>query len=129
MLVGDRLRARRIHLGLAITSVAEGLGIEPRAYEEYEAGVVQAPASLLAEIANLLDIPVLWFFQDIVGRGGEDERATPCLASPPSYRVATMDERILFLAESFRNLDLEGQQHLLAIAAALSRSKQQQARE
>jgi hypothetical protein len=36
--------------------------------------------------------------------------------------VATLEERAEFLAASFRKLDLEGQQHLLAIASALSRT-------
>jgi hypothetical protein len=30
-----------------------------------------------------------------------------------------LEDRMRFLAESFRKLDLEGQQHLLAIAGAL----------
>jgi hypothetical protein len=44
------------------------------------------------------------------------------VASPhEAYRVATLEERVEFLADSFRKLDLEGQQHLLALAGALSR--------
>jgi hypothetical protein len=40
-----------------------------------------------------------------------------CIGSP------TMEQRLHFLTESFRELDLEGQQYLLTIIGALSLSK------
>jgi transcriptional regulator with XRE-family HTH domain len=120
--VGERLRTRRSDLGLSADSVAEELGIAPDAYADYESGAREAPALVLAEIASLYGVPVLWLFQDVVGRKQEHRLAAPRSSGPaPSYRVATVDERVGYLAECFRKLDLEGQQHLLAIAAELTR--------
>jgi hypothetical protein len=75
---------------------------------------------MLSQIAELLGVSVLWFFQDITFEAETSEPA----ASPPGgvYRVATLDDRMRFLADAFRKLDLEGQQHLIAIAGALSQT-------
>lgn len=120
IMVGRRLRARRIELGYEVDHVADELGISPSVYDHYEAGSDQAPALLLARLADLFVVPVLWFFKDMCA--SEEDGAPACLGPPRSYRIATVDERIGFLAASFRELDLEGQQYLLAIADALGRS-------
>ena len=50
-----------------MTALSEGraidkLGIDPSAYDAYEAGGEQAPARMLSQIAELLEVSVLWFF-------------------------------------------------------------------
>jgi transcriptional regulator with XRE-family HTH domain len=115
--IGDRLRSRRTHLGLTTSSVAQELGIDPQAYEAYEAGTEQTPALLLTQIAEVFSVPVFWFFQDVAFEAAD---AQPSLKG--AYRVATLEERMLFLTDSFRKLDLEGQQHLLAVAGALAQT-------
>ena len=123
VLVGDRLRARRTHLGLAIESVAEQLGVEPGTYERYEDGIDQAPALLLTEVAEKLGVPVLWFFQDVIAQDVPEETgATVVTDSAPVYQVATIEDRLQAMADRFRKLDFQGQQHLLSIASALARS-------
>src|SRR5262245_45061778 len=118
--VGERIRNRRVHLGFSNKMLADALGIDPSAYDAYEAGGEQAPARILSQIAELLGVPVLWVFQDVT----LEEEAAEAAASRPGgvYRVATLEERMGFLAESFRKLDLEGQQHLIAIAGALTKT-------
>jgi transcriptional regulator with XRE-family HTH domain len=120
-LVGDRLRARRAHLGLGLDTTAEQLGVEASAYERFEEGSDQAPAALLAEAADLFGVPVLWFFQDVTALDGKDD-AEPGPGQAPVYQVATEEDRIQALANYFRQLDFAGQQHLLTIARALSRA-------
>jgi transcriptional regulator with XRE-family HTH domain len=111
------MRIGRLHLGFSNKMLADELGIGPSAYDAYEAGREQAPARMLSQIAELLGVSVLWFSQDITF----EEETTETATSRPGgvYRVATLEDRMRFLAESFRKLDLEGQQHLLAIAGAL----------
>lgn len=123
VLVGDRLRARRARLGLTIESVAEQLGVEPGTYERYEDGIDQAPALLLTEVAEKLGVPVLWFFQDVIAQDVPEDAGAPVVAEQARvYRVATTEDRVQAMADRFRKLDFEGQQHLLGIASALARS-------
>jgi transcriptional regulator with XRE-family HTH domain len=116
--IGRRLQTRRAELGLTVNDVARALAIAPRTYRAFEEGMERVPASLLGQIAELFQARVFFFFQDIdFGEASaSDVAAAPCGA----YRVATLEERVEFLGDCFRKLDFEGQQHLLALASALS---------
>jgi transcriptional regulator with XRE-family HTH domain len=127
--VGRRLQRRRAELGFSTGRVAQWAAIPVESYEAYEKGA-PIPASLLAQVADLFEIPLVWFFQG-VGDDGPDhaETETGYDAEPAVYRVATVEHRIQALADSFRKLDFEGQQHLLAISKALSRPSADAARD
>jgi transcriptional regulator with XRE-family HTH domain len=115
-----------VRLGIDVIRVAEELSISPAAYEDYESGGRQIPALLLGQIADLFGVQVAWFYRD-VGFDIEDEGAVAaCVDAPSLFCVATEEQRVRALADMFRRLDLEGQQHLLAIAGALSRSDTEQ---
>lgn len=127
LLVGRRMRARRAQRGHPVDRVAEELGVSPDIYASYESGKAQVPALLLAQLAEFLGVSVPWFFQDASFR--EEEDGEIYCSPSPSYCVATPEQRIDFLADSFRKLDLEAQQHLLAIADALSRTNSKKSRQ
>jgi len=118
--VGQRLQRRRAALGLSVASVADWAGLSAETYADYEKGR-PVPAALLAEVAELLETPLSWFFEGVGCDDSDESDATPD-AEPAVYRVATVDQRIEALAEAFKQLDFEGQQHLLAISRALCRS-------
>jgi transcriptional regulator with XRE-family HTH domain len=118
--VGRRLALRRTELGYSADRVADGVGIAAANYRDYESGA-PIPAFLLGEIADLLDRPVTWFFEGVADLEAPDGAREADLG-PVTYRVATVEHRIQALTESFRKLDFEGQQHLLAISRALSRA-------
>ncbi len=118
--VGRRLQRRRDELDFGADHVARCIGISADDYEACEAGA-PIEAQLLARIADLLDVPVVWFFQD-AAHEEPGERADAPAAEPVVYAVATMEHRAQTLVDCFRSLDLEGQQHLLAISMALSRA-------
>jgi transcriptional regulator with XRE-family HTH domain len=118
--IGRRLQTRRTELGLTIEGAARELGIERRSYEAIEEGAEHVPAVLLTQIAELFRVRVFWFFEDIAFGDEDVQEVAP--RPKGTYRVATVEERVDFLADSFRRLDFEGQQHLLAIASALSRN-------
>jgi transcriptional regulator with XRE-family HTH domain len=112
---------------LTRNKVAQELGIELRAYDAYEAGTEHPPAFLLTKFAELFDVPVFWFFQDIAFM---EEEIRPVASRPRAvYRVATLEERMHFLADTFRKLNLEEQQHLLAFADALVRTSRKDGRD
>ena len=125
--VGQRLRRRRIDLGLSADRVAQWAGVSIETYEGFEEGL-PISASLLAQIADLFDIPVVWFFHGIADEEPAEHKPSPD-ADAVTYKVATIEHRIQALADTFRKLDFEGQQHLLAISQALSRSNATAARD
>lgn len=116
--VGRQLHRRRTQLGFDVDRVASHVGIAATTYAGYEAGV-QAPAFLLAQIADLFGVPVVSFFQDVAREAAEDDE-TP--TQPAVYKVATPEYREKVLTEAFRRLALEDQQYLLTISKALSKA-------
>jgi transcriptional regulator with XRE-family HTH domain len=121
--VSRQLSRRRIEEGFSVDGIARCIGLSPELWEEYEAGA-PIPASVLAQIAELLDTPVVWFFQDVVQEEDvpEEFAGRGDAVEPAVYTVATVEHRAQALVDCFRKLDLEGQQHLLAISMALSRA-------
>jgi transcriptional regulator with XRE-family HTH domain len=132
MVIGRRLRLRRAELGLRVDEVADELGISPALYQRYETGTTHTPASLLGQIAHLFDVPVPWFFQDVGFEGPDEDLSEDDVDDGDAplgvLTVATEDDRVRALSDCFRQLDLEGQQHLLAVAAALARARSTWAR-
>ncbi len=63
--VGAQVRARRILLGLSQEKLAEGLGITFQQVQKYERGSNRVSASRLYNIAQLLDVPITFFFEGI----------------------------------------------------------------
>jgi len=118
--VGRQLRRRRTELGFDVEHVARRVGTSANSFAGYETGA-PIPASVLAQIADLFGVPVVWFFQG-VGHEEPAARGETSATDPVVYTVATAEHRAQALVDYFRKLDLEGQQHLLAISAALTRA-------
>ena len=121
MVIGRRLEVRRSELGVDVEQVADKLGIPPQVYAGFESGSVETPASLLSQIADLFGVPVPWFFQDVAFDVEDEDELAAHTDSPGIFIVASEDQRVEALSECFRRLDLDDQQHLLAIAEALCR--------
>jgi transcriptional regulator with XRE-family HTH domain len=122
LLVGRRIRARRTQRGYPVQRLAAELGVSPDSFASYESGETEVPAVLLAQLAEFLGVPVTWFFQGASMPAKQGSRVGGDSSPSPAFRVATLDQRAEALADCFRKLDLEGQQKLLAAAAALSRT-------
>jgi len=60
--VGDRMRRRRILLGLTQDQLADALGISYQQIQKYETGANRISAGRLAQIAEVLEVQPGWFF-------------------------------------------------------------------
>jgi transcriptional regulator with XRE-family HTH domain len=70
--VGEKIRAQRIVRGLTQTDLADKLGITFQQLQKYENGSNRISAGRLKRIADILEIPVSFFFQ---GASGKDVTA------------------------------------------------------
>ena len=73
--VGARIRLRRKLLGLSQQQLAERLGLTFQQVQKYERGVNRVSASKLSETAQVLEAPVMHFFEGLEGR--EPKTARP----------------------------------------------------
>lgn len=60
--VGARVRMRRMMLGLSQTALGDGLGLTFQQVQKYEKGTNRIGASRLQHIAQILQVPVSFFF-------------------------------------------------------------------
>lgn len=79
--VGARIRLRRNMIGLSQEKLGESLGITFQQIQKYEKGMNRVGASRLQAIANILNVPVTFFFDDMPGqsdnpRGFDEENET-----------------------------------------------------
>ena len=65
--VGARIRLRRKLLGLSQQQLAERLGLTFQQVQKYERGVNRVSASKLYETAQVLQAPVMHFFEGLDG--------------------------------------------------------------
>jgi len=62
--VGSRARLRRTMLGMSQEKLGNALGITFQQIQKYEKGANRIGASRLQQIANVLNVPVAFFFED-----------------------------------------------------------------
>jgi transcriptional regulator with XRE-family HTH domain len=80
--VGRRIRLRRTLLGLSQEKLGEGLNITFQQVQKYERGSNRVSASRLWDTAQILDVPISFFFDDMT----DDTAAN----SPRKVRSGTM---------------------------------------
>lgn len=72
--VGNRVRMRRIMLGLSQPDLGNACGITFQQIQKYENGSNRISASRLVEFATTLKVPVAWFFEGLeAGQGHPDD--------------------------------------------------------
>jgi len=65
--VGRRVRSRRLECRLSQTELADKVGVTFQQVQKYEKGVNRIGAGRLQRIAEALDVPITFFFDDSNG--------------------------------------------------------------
>ena len=76
--VGARVKLRRMILGMSQETLGKALGLTFQQIQKYEKGVNRIGASRIFELANLLDVPIQYFYNDYgdtIGGGQETDKA------------------------------------------------------
>jgi transcriptional regulator with XRE-family HTH domain len=82
--VGQRLRERRIYMGLSQTAVSKRLGITFQQLQKNEWGVNRIGASRLYQLSKILDVPIAYFFDGLPSstRGTKKQSAAQTVGVP-----------------------------------------------
>jgi transcriptional regulator with XRE-family HTH domain len=105
--VGARIRERRIMLGLTQQQLADLIGVTYQQAHKYERGINRVSAGRLFEIAQVLRVPVSYFFDGI--------EAEASRSASPRERMC------LELARNFSQIENEKHQEALSqLARALA---------
>ena len=89
VVVGARLRVRRLELDLSQQEVARKLGITFQQVQKYESGSNRMSAGRLKELSTILKVPVGYFFaeEDADSTGGSRLPTTAKLMNEPGART------------------------------------------
>lgn len=110
--VGARIRERRIMMGLSQQQLAKMIGVTYQQAHKYERGLNRISAGRLFEIAQVLGVPVSWFFEGLNDKSDHQEMS-------PRQRMC------LELARNFALIDNEKHQEALSqMARALAAQSQ-----
>jgi transcriptional regulator with XRE-family HTH domain len=105
--VGARIRERRIMLGLTQQQLADLIGVTYQQAHKYERGINRVSAGRLFEVAQVLSVPVSYFFD---GLEQETERG-----------ITPRERMCLELARNFAQIPNERHQEALSqLARALA---------
>jgi transcriptional regulator with XRE-family HTH domain len=77
------MRLRRVLLGLSQDKLAEKLGLTFQQVQKYERGVNRISSGRLFYLAQVLGVPVSFFYEDLPGVPPSRASDTPSAASPP----------------------------------------------
>jgi transcriptional regulator with XRE-family HTH domain len=98
--VGARIRERRIMLGLTQQQLADLIGVTYQQAHKYERGINRVSAGRLFEVAQVLSVPINYFFD---GLEQENERA-----------ISPRERMCLELARNFAQIPNERHQEALS---------------
>ena len=98
--VGARVRERRIMLGLTQQQLADLIGVTYQQAHKYERGINRVSAGRLYEIAQVLSVPIGYFFDGLDGQG--------------TRSVSPRERMCLELARNFAQIPNERHQEALS---------------
>ncbi|WP_375667420.1 helix-turn-helix domain-containing protein [Bartonella sp. AC130YNZD] len=108
ILIGKRIRHRRISIGLSQKALGSHLGVSFQQIQKYEKGLSRVSVGYLLKIAQKLDIPISFFYADIATK--EDLPTKETLLHHDQY---TYSEKEHTLLKNFRELQPKKQKAIL----------------
>lgn len=104
--VGQRIRERRIMLGLSQQQMADMIGVTYQQAHKYERGINRISAGRLFEIAQVLNVPVSYFFDGLEDDRGEDmsQRQRMCLELARNFSMINNERHQEALSQLARAL-------------------------
>ena len=126
--VGQRLKARRVMLGISQEKLGDSLGLTFQQIQKYERGANRISASRLYHLSKVLDAPVSFFFEDMpeadystaTGQSGllHDAQASTLYESDPLKR----DETMRLVCAYYRHQDADTRRRFVELMESTSRT-------
>ncbi|WP_142416126.1 helix-turn-helix domain-containing protein [Bartonella massiliensis] len=105
--IGKRIRQRRIAMGLSQKTLGSHLGVSFQQIQKYEKGFNRVSAGRLQEIANILKVPITFFYANL---------STTNISTKDNHPYAdqeTYSEKEQTLVRNFRELKEKKQTAIL----------------
>ena len=74
--LGNKLKMRRLALGLTQTKVAKAINVTFQQIQKYEKGINGVSSIRLLQLSNYLKVPINYFFEDFIEYSGVQDKTT-----------------------------------------------------
>jgi transcriptional regulator with XRE-family HTH domain len=88
--VGKRIRMRRLFLGMNQTDLADALGLTFQQVQKYEHGANRVSASRLSATADILGVPISFFFRGLTAGTPEETALRERLERPETIELVRL---------------------------------------
>jgi transcriptional regulator with XRE-family HTH domain len=119
--VGARIRTRRLLIGMNQETLARALGLTFQQVQKYEGGANRVSASRLSQIAEILGVPISYFFNDL-----EPEGAEPSLRDLEARERLQRPETIDLIRSYYAIGDPEIRRQFLEMVKTVAQSHQRE---
>ena len=102
--LGNKLKLRRLALGLTQTKVAKAINVTFQQIQKYEKGTNGISSLRIMQLSNFLKVPVLYFFEDFPG-----------FVNKNANEISTEDINYSFLAKLFSNLSSQQKEKIFQV--------------
>ena len=113
--LGNKLKLRRLALGLTQTKVAKAINVTFQQIQKYEKGTNGVSSIRLLQLANYLKVPINYFFEDFRNfneeknlQGDNDDLNYSFLSKTFSSLSKTQKEKILQILKNTVSLEKTG---------------------
>jgi transcriptional regulator with XRE-family HTH domain len=114
--VGMRLKLRRNLLGMSQTQLANAIGLTFQQVQKYERGVNRIGASRLFRMAEALDVPISFFFDDL-----PEESIHSRPAMPEQLSSDSMTREVLEFIRAYQSLPVDQRRAVYALVKELTK--------
>jgi transcriptional regulator with XRE-family HTH domain len=122
VLIGARIKGRRIALKISQTKLAEAVGVRFQQVQKYESGANRVSASRLLMIAETLGVSISYFFQGLDNLNSTSGDAVTTSTSMKSPINALSDARVSEILALVETLPTDQQMAVLAFLRTLSKT-------
>jgi len=124
--VGNRVRIRRMLIGMSQERLGDLLGLTFQQVQKYEKGVNRIGAGRLFEVARILGVPIDFFYEGVGelagGRGNSGADA-----SPPVMEFVSSGEGLQLSLAFMKIRDLKVRKRVLDLVKSLAEEQEQKA--
>jgi transcriptional regulator with XRE-family HTH domain len=121
--VGNRVRIRRMLIGMSQERLGDLLGLTFQQVQKYEKGVNRIGAGRLYEVSRILNVPVDFFYQGVASEPG----APAPEASPPVLEFVSSGEGLQLSLAFMKIKDTKVRKRVLDLVKSLSEEEEQKA--
>lgn len=121
--VGNRVRIRRMLIGMSQERLGDLLGLTFQQVQKYEKGVNRIGAGRLYEIARILNVPVDFFYEGVTaaGQSGANQQE----GSPPIMEFVSSGEGLQLSLAFMKIKDVKVRKRVLDLVKSLAAEEEQ----